>query len=67
MASVHDDKFEEMEGKLKRVKEQLDTANITRKDVDNLQDKIQSLEKQIKGARDRLTEVCGIPGFIFSP
>lgn len=57
VASVYDEDFAQMETKLGNVKDMLDTANVTKEDVEKLQDRIDQLNEQIIGAKAKLNKV----------
>lgn len=47
MASIYDAAFEKMEANLAEVKSQLESANITKADVDTLQEQMDSLLEKV--------------------
>ena len=47
VASVYDDAFARMEESLAQVKRQLESANITKKDIENLQSQMDGLSNKV--------------------
>uniref|UniRef100_A0A915C6Q9 Laminin subunit beta-1 n=2 Tax=Parascaris TaxID=6254 RepID=A0A915C6Q9_PARUN len=57
VASIYDAAFEKMEANLAEVKSQLESANITKADVDTLQEQMDSLLEKVNVEKERLNVV----------
>uniref|UniRef100_A0A0N5AN25 Laminin subunit beta-1 n=1 Tax=Syphacia muris TaxID=451379 RepID=A0A0N5AN25_9BILA len=62
VTSVYDDAFERIENTIKDVRVKLESANITKQDVENLQAKTDELSKKIALAKEDLSKLS--PGII---